>query len=190
MSTQKKLKPNLLQVAKKQMSKFIDKINLPTEINENEEHLYHVIIVDAEFNPATLETVYKSRVQMFNSRSWTATKDRLKQIGHTNVHVFHDPTIKAKDGAKATPKKAKAKAKTGANAGAGAEPKETPKEKRDKLIAKAKELGYTGALNTTNANFEEFIKNAETNGTNAVAGSVNDSEDNAVNGGNAGDSEE
>ena len=167
-----------MEVAKKQMSKFIDKIKVPTEIAENETGLYHVIIVEANFNQAQLEANYKARTQTYDDRSWLAVKDRLKQIGHTNVYVLHDPTIKAD----APKPKAKAKGKdaggddAGANAGAGADAgndgdddKETPKEKRQALIDRAKELGYEGALNAKNSVFKEFISNAETNGAGADA---------------------
>ena len=180
MSTLKKTTPNLLEVAKKQMSKFIDKISVPTEIAENETGLYHVVIVEANFNQAQLEATYKAKVQKYDDRSWLVVKDRLKQIGHTSVYVIHDPTIKAEDKPKEN-KKAKDGKGTGADAGADAnkgagadagdngDDAETPQEKRQALIDRAKELGYEGALNAKNTTFEEFIKNAETNGAGADA---------------------
>lgn len=175
MSTLKKTTPNLLEVAKKQMSKFISKIDVPTEINENEAGLYHVVIVEASFNQAQLEATYKAKIQMYDDRSWIAVKDRLKQIGHTNIYVIHDPTIKGEVKKPKAPKGdkkdkgAKGKGKdagAGADAGAG-DDKVNPLEARKELIEKAKGLGYEGALNAKNSVFEEFIKNAETNGENA-----------------------
>lgn len=162
MSTLRTLTPNLLEVAKKQMSKFVKEINLPTEIKESEKHLYHVIIVEANFNQAKLEATYKAHVQMFDDRSWLANKDRFKQIGLTNVYVIHDPTVKV-EGENTTDKGGD----NGSGADAGAGDKETPKEKRNRLIAEAKALGYEGALNAKNATFEEFIKNAQENGAGA-----------------------
>lgn len=166
MSTLKKTTPNLLEVAKKQMSKFIDKIDVPTEINENEAGLYHVVIVEASFNQAQLEATYKAKVQMYDDRSWIAVKDRLKQIGHTNIYVIHDPKVKAGE----TPKDNANGENAGAGADGGDDDKQTPKEKRQALIDRAKELGYEGALNAKNSVFEEFIKNAEANGENAGDG--------------------
>lgn len=156
------------------MSKFIAQINVPTEIAENEAGLYHVVIVEAEFNQAKLEATYKAKVQKYNVKSWLAVKDRLKQIGHTNVYVIHDPTIKAGE----TPKATDTGAETGANAkanagGSGADggdggegDQQTPQEKRQALIDEAKALGYEGALNAKNSVFEEFIANAKANGEN------------------------
>lgn len=141
MKESQQIKPNLLEVAKKQMAKFIKKINVPSEINENEKDYYHVVIVEANFDKTKLEATYKSRVQVYNNRSWLAVKDRLKQIGHTNVYVIHDPTIKA-----------------------GASSAKNGNDNRQRLIDRAKELGYEGALNVKNSVFEEFIKNAEANG--------------------------
>lgn len=158
------------------MSKFIDKISVPTEIAENETGLYHVVIVEASFNQAQLEAKYKAKVQKYDDRSWVAVKDRLKQIGHTNVYVIHDPTIKAGE------QTSNAGAGTGANdngdAGngenAGNDGGQTAQEKRQALIEEAKALGYEGALNAKNSVFEEFIANAKANGENAGNDGNND----------------
>lgn len=177
MNTSKKTAtPNLLEVAKKQMSKFIDKINVPTEIAENETGLYHVIIVEASFNQAQLEAKYKAKVQKYDDRSWVAVKDRLKQIGHTNVYVIHDPTIKAGeqtgDAGAGTGASGNGDAGNGGNA--GNDGGQTIQEKRQALIDEAKALGYEGALNAKNSVFEEFIANAKANGENVGNDGNND----------------
>lgn len=191
MNTSKQIVPNQLEVAKKQMSKFIDKINVPTGINESDKGFFHVLIVDATFNQALLEANYSARVQIFDVKSWLSIKDNLKQIGVQNAYIIHDPTITAKEvktkSQEPNGNENKTQAKggnTGADAGAGDNANkgdgdtgeggndadkdvETPKEKRAKLIQEAKELGYEGNLNAKNSVFEEFIENAKTNGANA-----------------------
>lgn len=162
------------------MSKFIDKIKLPTEIAENETGFYHVVIVEASFNQAQLEATYKARTQTYDRRSWLAVKDNLNKIGHTNVYVIHDPTLKVETetdngGGDQDPKGTNAGGGDNAGAGDNGDDKgaddnkdgDDDKLSRSELIEKAKSLGWTGALNAKNVVYEEFIKNAETNGENA-----------------------
>ena len=96
MATLKTIPPNKIAVAQNQMSKIWDKVKskVPTEIREDEKHLYHVVIVEGAFNRHTLETKFNVKSQCYNGRSWISVKDRLKQLGYTNVTLIHDPTVK------------------------------------------------------------------------------------------------
>lgn len=155
MSTLKKIKANQSETSKKQMGDIAHHVEVPTEINENEKHLYHVLIIEAKFNSTTLKASYKKRLQTYDFKSWLSVKDRLRQIGVSHVYIIHNPTIEeAKAVVKETAKK---------------EPKkevkiEAVKTKRQKLIEEAKALGYEGALNVKNVILEEFITNAKENG--------------------------
>ena len=100
MSTSKKIPANQAKTTKQQLGEIAEKVTVPTEINENEKHLYHVLIVEGKFNQSTLTTKYKGRVQMFNYRSWLTVKKRLKQIGITHAHIIHNPNKEQEEAAK------------------------------------------------------------------------------------------
>lgn len=151
MNTSKKQAPNQTEVAKQNLGKLEKHVTIPTEINESEKGYYHVLIVDAQFNPATLETKYNQRVQVYNDKSWLTVKDRLKQVGINHAFVFHNPN-KERDLQVAKKEEKKSGGKSEAQI------------KRQDLIEEAKALGYEGALNAKNSVFEEFIKNAKENG--------------------------
>lgn len=133
--------PNQLEVAKNQMKKFLEHINVPESIKTNESHLMHVVIVEGRFNQQTLETVYSSKVQTFDSNSWNVVEKRLKQLGYSHVFLIHDPRVETPKAENKTP--------------------EAQKVDRAKLIEKAESLGYDGAKNVANQVFIDFIAQKE-----------------------------
>ena len=169
MATLKTIPPNKIAVAQNQMSKIWDKVKskVPTEIREDEKHLYHVVIVEGAFNRHTLETKFNVKSQCYNGRSWISVKDRLKQLGYTNVTLIHDPTVKEVELPKSKGEKKEEtqsgepenlEPKEGDNVGGEDEKKEPTK--RSLLIARVKELGYDGALYVKNVILEKFIEDA------------------------------
>jgi len=130
MSTSK-VAANQAEQAKSQMGKISKEVKVPNEIKESEAHLYHVLMVEPVYNQSKLEVVFKSKIQMFNKRSWLSIKGRLKQIGVTHAYIIHNPTIKEGE------------------------------SKREALLREAKSKGYEGALNVKNAILEAFIKEAK-----------------------------
>lgn len=141
-STSKKIKANKVKEATTNLGNIAKYVKVPQEINEKEKHLYHVMFVEAQHNPTTLETTYKTRVQMYNKKSWEVSKKRLVQIGLGNSVIIHDPT---------------------AETGEVEEKKPSGNDKRKELIEEAKSLGYEGALNVKNQVFEDFIEEAKKN---------------------------
>jgi len=136
--------PNLIKVAKKQMAKI--KYNLPEVISEEEKNYYHVAIVTSTPNPVTLEFDHKVKLQMFSKRSWIVAKPRFKQLGKTQVYIYHNPEgeiVELEEGGGEDGKKDKT----------------PPKVDRAELIQKAKDAGYNGPLNVSNKVFQDFIEN-------------------------------
>ena len=90
MKPSNKIKPNKLEVAKGQMSKFKG-IELPEEIKVEEAHLYHVALVTSTPNTKTLEFDNKLKMQMFNIESWNKVKGNLARVGHGQAFIIHNP---------------------------------------------------------------------------------------------------
>lgn len=135
-----KISPNQLKVVKGQMDKYIKAgVEIPEEINDNEKHLFHVIIItDKQLNGVTLDVNVKTKVQTFDDRSWLKHKDNLKQIGFGESFILHDPTEKSKSTEKSS-----------------------GKSERAELIDQAKSLGYKGVMNVKDEVFEKFILEAK-----------------------------
>lgn len=89
-----KRKPNNYDVATKQIEKYKG-ISVPTEINENEAHMYHVLLVKSKANPSTLEFENTARIQKFHREVFEKNADKggFNRLGYDNLFVFHNPTI-------------------------------------------------------------------------------------------------
>lgn len=153
----KLVKPNQLEVAKKQMSKFLKAgIKLPESIREDEKKLYHAaIITNTKLNKETLEVTCDANLQKFDDRSWEKHKKNLAQLGLSDVFIFHNPTL---------PMEEEEEDETGQGIEEDKEP-ETEEEEtelsRKELIEKAVSLGFTGAKNLKNEIYEDFIERVE-----------------------------
>ena len=90
MKPSEKIKPNKLEVAKGQMSKF-EGIELPEEIKVEEAHLYHVALVTSTPNTKTLKFDNKLKMQIFNIESWNKVKGNLARVGHGQAFIIHNP---------------------------------------------------------------------------------------------------
>lgn len=89
-----KVQPNKYSVACNQVS---DKkgVEVPFEINDNEKHLYHVLIIDSKANHITQTFEHKVRKQMFNQETFTKNSNdgSYVRLGYGNMVVYHDPTL-------------------------------------------------------------------------------------------------
>lgn len=92
MNKQEQLKPNSLETANKSVEKY-EGVKLPTTINANENHLYHVAIVESIVNREKLKFDNKLRIQKFNDRAWLRIEKNLKRIGVENAFIFHNPKL-------------------------------------------------------------------------------------------------
>lgn len=80
------------------------------ECPKGEEHLYHCIIEQTQFNPATGERVSRPVLQKFGKKFFESFgAHNLKQQGYT-ITVLHDPNVK-EEAAEAEAKVEKSKAK-------------------------------------------------------------------------------
>ncbi len=107
------MKPNLLEVAKVQMSKFLEGKNaivLPEEINVNEAHLYHVAVVESKGNTKTFQYTHTLKMKKFGQIAWEKIKNNLKNIGIDEAHILHNPVIMEQDLARIVAREAEDKA--------------------------------------------------------------------------------
>jgi hypothetical protein len=90
-----RVEPNKFEVCKDQISKY-QGIEVPSEINESEAHLFHVLIIKSKANSHTLQFENVARVQKFHKEVFEKNADKggFNRLGYDNVFVFHDPTLK------------------------------------------------------------------------------------------------
>lgn len=93
---QKKIKSNNFDACKKQCATW-ESVNVPTEINEEEKHLYHLLFV---------EVIHRAREQRYDIRQSiiklnvndyiqkVQKRNEFAILGYTNLFVLHDPTKK------------------------------------------------------------------------------------------------
>jgi hypothetical protein len=89
-----KKQANNYSVAVKQTERF-EGITVPSEIEENEANLYHVLFVKSRANSQTLRFENKARIQKFHKEAFEKIADKggFNRLGYDNVFVFHNPTI-------------------------------------------------------------------------------------------------
>ena len=97
----------------------LEGVQIPQEINENEKGYYHVLFITSRPNPTTLKFDHEVKKQVINKETFDRCKDTYKQLGYTNMVIFHNPLLQAEDDAKLKAEadaEAKAKAKEEADA--------------------------------------------------------------------------
>lgn len=67
-------------------------VTIPTEINDAEAHLYHVLFVVRENDPVRETYTTSQSVRRFIPEAWNAVKDQARQIGYKYTFVLHDPS--------------------------------------------------------------------------------------------------
>ena len=67
-------------------------VKIPTEINELESHLYHVLFVVREHNAERETYDTKPSVRKFPHEAWFSVKDQVKSIGYKYTFILHDPS--------------------------------------------------------------------------------------------------
>ncbi len=144
------MKPNKLEEAKAQMSKFLqgnNAIELPEEIATNEAHMYHVAVVESKGNAKTFEFEHKLLMKKFSTAAWEKIKDKFVHIGIKQVHILHNPDVMKND-----LKKAEEQAKDQQAA--------QEKEEQEKIYAEAKEEAKKNLVEKAKADAaaEEKIK--------------------------------
>lgn len=100
------LAPNKLSSAQKKVEN-LDGVEVPTSIPENEANHFHVLFITSRPNPQTLQFDHKVKYQIINRETYERCKDTYKQLGYSNMVIFHNAEIYAEELAK---EKAKAKA--------------------------------------------------------------------------------
>lgn len=85
------MKPNNLEQAKGNVNPDWD-VKIPTEINELEAHLYHVLFVVREHDASRETYDTSSSVRKFNIESWQNVKANTNRIGYKHTFILHDPT--------------------------------------------------------------------------------------------------
>lgn len=91
MNSSKKLVPNNLKVAKKNVKDFTG-VTIPEEINESEAHLVHAVIINSTPVPPT-GWKHEAKVQMFHKNTIEVQKENLTRLGYTQLFIFHDPRL-------------------------------------------------------------------------------------------------
>ena len=117
----------------------LEGVQIPQEINENEKGYYHVLFITSRPNPTTLKFDHEVKKQVINKETFDRCKDTYKQLGYTNMVIFHNPLLQAEEDAKLKAEEdaeAKAKAKEEADAKIKADAEAQAKIDADK---KAKE---------------------------------------------------
>ena len=112
------LAPNKHKEAQNQVEN-LEGVQIPSEINENEKGYYHVLFITSRPNPTTLKFDHEVKKQVINKETFDRCKDTYKQLGYTNMVIFHNPLVQAEDDAKLkadADAEAKAKAKEEADA--------------------------------------------------------------------------
>jgi len=68
---------------------------VPSEINADEKHLFHVLIVDSKANHVTETFEHRVRKQMFNKETFLKNSNdgSYTRLGYGNMVVYHDPTL-------------------------------------------------------------------------------------------------
>lgn len=97
----------------------LEGVQIPQEINENEKGYYHVLFITSRPNPSTLKYEHEVKRQVINKETFDRCKETYKQLGYTNMVIFHNPLVQAEEDAKAkanTDAEAQAKAKADAEA--------------------------------------------------------------------------
>lgn len=99
----KKIKPNKLTEAQKQIGSF--DVEVPTEINEHESRFYHLALVERVHRPRlqkydTRLTVIKMNqtdyiTKILGASTKGSSSNTMALLGYTNLFVLHDPTFKA-----------------------------------------------------------------------------------------------
>jgi len=89
------LKANQHSQAVNQLSN-LDGVQVPSTINVKEKDYYHVLIVESKPNMETMKFDHKVKTQVINQESFERNKDTYKQLGYSNMVVFHSPIIQRK----------------------------------------------------------------------------------------------
>lgn len=121
-------------------------VKVPREINANEKGYYHVLVIKSKADPVKMEYVHDVKVQIINPESFERNKETYKQLGYSNMVIFHNPIVQKQIEAEAEAKKqaqiqadAKAKAEADAKAQADADAKaKVEADKKAKADADAK----------------------------------------------------
>ena len=91
------LKPNRLEIVKKQLEKEKIPSNLiPTTINECDKEIYHLLFIESKADYSTKEFKHSVVLKKFNQMSFEVNKDQFPKLGYTEAHILHDPTIVVK----------------------------------------------------------------------------------------------
>ena len=68
-------------------------VKIPTEINDVESHLYHILFVVREHDSERETYDTSSSVRKFSPEAWLGTvKDQTKRIGYKYTFILHDPS--------------------------------------------------------------------------------------------------
>ena len=67
-------------------------VKVPTEINELESHLYHVLFVVREHDAERETYDTSSSVRKFTPEAWNGVKDQTRRIGYKYTFILHDPS--------------------------------------------------------------------------------------------------
>ena len=114
----------------------LEGVQIPQEINENEKGHYHVLFITSRPNPTTLKFDHEVKKQFINKETFDRCKDTYKQLGYTNMVIFHNPLLQAEADAKL---KADADAETKAKAKEEADAKiKAEAEAKAKIDAEAR----------------------------------------------------
>lgn len=137
------MQANKYNEASNQVSK-LKGVKVPREINANEKNYYHVLVIKSKADPVKMEYVHEVKIQVINAESFERNKETYKQLGYSNMVVFHNPLVQrqldAEEKAKADAQvKADAKAKADAKIQADAEAQAKIDAEKAKADAKKKE---------------------------------------------------
>ena len=90
----------------------LEGVQVPTEINDSEKGYFHVLFITSKPNPSTLKFDHEVKKQIINKETFDRCKDTYKQLGYSNMVIFHNPLIQAQaDADKKAQEEAEAKAK-------------------------------------------------------------------------------
>ena len=100
------LQPNKLSSAQKKVQ-TLDGVEIPSEIKASEANYFHILFINSRPNATTLKFDHQVKHQIINRETYDRCKDTYKQLGYSNMVIFHNPIVHAESVAKA---KAEAKA--------------------------------------------------------------------------------
>lgn len=79
----------------------LEGVEIPSEIKASEANYFHILFINSRPNATTLKFDHQVKHQIINRETYERCKETYKQLGYSNMVIFHNPIVHAESVAKA-----------------------------------------------------------------------------------------